>query len=263
MWVFDSFSTLVSNALDDKEAKNSQSKAAYSGVITTLFDLNTSILPIAVCSSATTAGALHESVSTYFCKIILFSNQFQTFFTYLVNPHIWIRTSARFSPIVDNKTELKKFVKVLNSGLGSSIVLPKELVDDLISSFGGCLVLYQELLMFPNVADGLKKMKAEHSESLMHALDLQKGQIFSELSLERYELLQAIANGEKIKNAASPAAKYLLAKHGDVQAFLGIHPEGHLIFALPMTKESLKQVAPLIDAKKSLYTSFLRFIGLL
>ena len=108
--------------------------------------------------------------------------------------------------------------------------------------------------MFPNVADGLKKMKAEHSESLMHALDLQKGQIFSELSLERYELLQAIANGEKIKNAASPAAEYLLAKHGDVQAFLGIHPEGHLIFALPMTKESLKQVESSIDAKKSLFT---------
>jgi hypothetical protein len=66
MWVFDSFSTLVSNALDDKEAKDSKSKAAYSGVITMIFDLNTSMIPVAVCSSATTAGALNESTPSYF-----------------------------------------------------------------------------------------------------------------------------------------------------------------------------------------------------
>jgi len=100
----------------------------------------------------------------------------------------------------------------------------------------------------------LKKLKAAHTEQLKYALDLQKGQTFSLLSLRRYELLQAVARGEKIENVMSPAAKYLLAKHGDVQEFLGIHPEGHLIFALPMTKESLKQVESSIDAKKSLFT---------
>jgi hypothetical protein len=56
MWVLDSFNTLVSNALEVKERR-----AAYAGVITTLFDLNTSIIPVAVCSSATNAGALSES----------------------------------------------------------------------------------------------------------------------------------------------------------------------------------------------------------
>ena len=134
------------------------------------------------------------------------------------------------------------------------------IVDDLISSLGGCLVLYQDLLKFPNVTDGLKKLKAVHTEHLKHVLDLQNGQTFSTLSLSRYELLQAVARGEKIENPASPAAKYLLAKHGDVQAFLCIHPEGHLIFALPMTKESLKQVESLIDAKKSLLTQILSHI---
>jgi low temperature requirement protein LtrA len=57
MWVLDSFSTLVSNALNPHE-----SKVAYAGMISMLFDLNTSIIPIAVCSSATTAGALSESL---------------------------------------------------------------------------------------------------------------------------------------------------------------------------------------------------------
>jgi hypothetical protein len=40
----------------------------------------------------------------------------------------------------------------------------------------------------------------------------------------------------------SPAAKYLLETHGDIPPFLGIHPEGYLIFALPMTKQSLKEI---------------------
>ena len=62
MWVFDSFSTLVSKALASTEEK----KAEYDGVISMLFRLNTAMLPIAVCSSATTAGALNESTSSRF-----------------------------------------------------------------------------------------------------------------------------------------------------------------------------------------------------
>ena len=57
MWVLDSFSTLVSKALASTEEKKSE----YDSVISMLFDLNTSIIPIAICSSATTAGALNES----------------------------------------------------------------------------------------------------------------------------------------------------------------------------------------------------------
>ncbi len=60
MWVFDSFSTLVTNALRDPS-----STSAYSGVIATIFDLNASMIPVAVCSSATTAGALNSSELFY------------------------------------------------------------------------------------------------------------------------------------------------------------------------------------------------------
>jgi beta-phosphoglucomutase-like phosphatase (HAD superfamily) len=81
MWVFDSFSTLVSNALEDKEAKDSKSKAAYSGVISTLFRLNTAMLPIAVCSSATTAGALNESTPSRLFFFKVNESRFQINFT--------------------------------------------------------------------------------------------------------------------------------------------------------------------------------------
>ena len=150
-------------------------------------------------------------------------------------------------------------MKFLSSESSSSIVLSEELVDDIVSSFGGCFIFFEQLLKHTNVADELKRMKVVHTENLMYALDLQKGQSFSEVSLERYELLKAIAKGEKITNTASPAAEYLLAKHGKIEAFIGIHPEGHLVFALPMTKQSLVQ----IEQKKSLslYLFLMRYAG--
>ena len=75
MWVIDSFSTLVSKAVVSTEEKKSE----YDGVISTLFDLNTSIIPIAVCSSATTAGALNESkLSLFVCLCTCFSFKFQS-----------------------------------------------------------------------------------------------------------------------------------------------------------------------------------------
>ena len=141
-------------------------------------------------------------------------------------------------------------MKSLSSELRNPVVLSEELVDDLVSSFGGCFIFYEQLLEHTNVADKLKQMKVVHTENLMSALDLNDDQTFSRSSLKRYELLLAVARGEKIKNPASPAAKYLLAKHGDIQAFIGIHPEGHLVFALPMTKQSLVQIEPLLEAKK-------------
>ena len=67
MWVFDSFSTLVWNANRDISLKS-----YYSGVIATIFSLNKSMIPVAVCSSATTAGELNSSELCTFC-LLLFS----------------------------------------------------------------------------------------------------------------------------------------------------------------------------------------------
>ena len=129
--------------------------------------------------------------------------------------------------------------------------------NELISSFGGCLLHYENLLQQPNPAKELEKMKATHTDNLKSALDLSEGQDFSAMSLKRYDLLLAIDRGEKIIKVTSPAAKYLIAKHGDIEAFLGVHPDGHLVFALPMTTYSLKQIEPLTK----LYVSYFRYIG--
>ena len=149
-------------------------------------------------------------------------------------------------------------MKSLSSELRNPVVLSEELVDDLISSFVGCFILYRRLLKHTNVADELKNMKNNHTQDLMSVLDLQKGQSFSEVSLERYELLLAVARGEKI-STMTPAAEYLLAKHGKIEAFIGIHPEGHLVFALPMTKQSLVQIEQ--NKSLSVYLFLMRHIG--
>jgi hypothetical protein len=235
MWVLDSFSTLVSNALDPKE-----SKTAYAAVITTLFDLNTSIIPVAVCSSATTAGALNESKNLLHFILIYFYLRFPAI---LVNPHIWVRAITCFPPVVDDPVKLKEFIKSLCSNYG--IVLSEQLVKDIIASFGGCLLLYEKLLKHSrgDVEKELNNLKETHLTQLRSALNLQKGQVFTIESLERYKLLQAVARGEKIFDKETPEAKYLIAKHGEIQAFLGIHPEKYLVFALPMTEQALKIIA--------------------
>lgn len=254
MWVLDSFSTLVSNALKAKAAKNARLEFEFGGVISTLFDLNTSIIPVAVCSSATTAGALNESKIYFICSFSYFPPNSLALLSLLVNPHIWVRARSIYPPIIEDTAELRKFVKSLGSK--SSAVLSEELVNDMISSFGGCLLFYENLLgNNTTIETDFNKLKEVHTEQLKSALNLQKMQVFSEESLERYELLQAVARGDKISNNASPAAKYLLAKHGDIQAFLGIHPEGYLTFALPMTKRSLEEIEPLIRPKIQIINS--------
>ena len=94
-------------------------------------------------------------------------------------------------------------------------------------------------------------MKINHTENLKFALDLNNGQYFSNVSLERYELLQAIARGEKIYNLSSQAARYLLAKHGEIEAIL--------VLALPMTMNILKQIED--NKALSVYITFMRYIG--
>ena len=135
---------------------------------------------------------------------------------FTVKPHVWVRTRAWFPPIVEDERELKKFAKCLTSESKQLSVIPAGLVDDAVSSFVGCLMLYKELFSAnKNVTDELKKMKDDNTTNLIYALDLKDVQSFSYDSLERFELLQAIARGEKITPQSNHAAEYLLSKHGD------------------------------------------------
>jgi hypothetical protein len=169
------------------------------------------------------------------------------------NPDIWRRTIPLYPPVVEDKTVLKEFIKVLC--IKSGTVLSEKIVNDVISSFGGCFLLYTRLFDWSpatstSVERDLNSLKEKHTGQLKSALNLYSKQSFSVESLERYELLQAVARGEKIRNQRSRAARYLLTKHEEIQPFLGIHPEGHLTLALPMTRQSLKDVEHVIDTEK-------------
>jgi hypothetical protein len=62
LWIFDSFCQLVTNTLDD----NTTNKAYYRGLIRDLFDLNEVLIPVLVCSSATTSILLGEGTCWLF-----------------------------------------------------------------------------------------------------------------------------------------------------------------------------------------------------
>ena len=55
IWIFDSFSNIITSALE-KAAIGSM--ASHRAIVSELFQLSSVLIPIPVCSSATTAGAL-------------------------------------------------------------------------------------------------------------------------------------------------------------------------------------------------------------
>ena len=180
---------------------------------------------------------------------------FFALFAFSVSPHVWVRTRAWFPPIVEDREELKKFAHSVYNKSNSSIVLSEDLIDDIVSSFGGCLLLYEELLSAnKDVPSELQIKKDQNTSNLILALDLKDGQTFSTVSLSRFKLLQAVAEGEKITRGRALDEKYFLSKHGDIQPFLGVHPEGHLFLALPMTKQSLKEIEPLVARKRGYFS---------
>ena len=62
LWIMDSFCRLVSNALSVDTQRGS--RAEYRDAICMLFELNRVLIPVPVCSSATTAGDLAKGKYT-------------------------------------------------------------------------------------------------------------------------------------------------------------------------------------------------------
>lgn len=136
-----------------------------------------------------------------------------------------------------------------------------ELAIELVKNLGGCIQGYKEVIKNASVNENLKDKKKKHSRGLRFVLDLLKDTPFTQVSLERYELLRAIANGERVSVNSTSQAFFLLSKHGQYSEFLGIHPEGYLVFALPMTEFCLRDIEPemwLIPLVQETYKSVLR-----
>jgi hypothetical protein len=64
-------------------------------------------------------------------------------------------------------------------------VLSDEVVDDLISSFGGCLLLYENILINKNIQSDLQAIKKNHTAQLRSVLNLEDDQDFNIASFRR------------------------------------------------------------------------------
>ena len=174
----------------------------------------------------------------------------------VVSGRVYLRTRLLNPPFVSDRDQLRNYICFQNSHYYERTdSLSEELMDELIDNFGGGLLLYQNVFNRPGIRRALEDIKTTHVEDLRKTLDLTRAQTFTAASRERFELLEAVAKGDKIPYLGTDEVKYHLTKHGDVRPFLAIRPEGHLILAVPMTREALKSLQPIIKVKSIPFVS--------
>ena len=132
-----------------------------------------------------------------------------------------------------------------------------------MKNLGGCIQGYKEVIGTGSVYQSLHEKKEMHTRGLLCVLDMEENaRGFTQASLDRYELLRRIAtNGERIPVKSSSQAISLLSRRGQYSEYLGVHPEGYLVFALPMTESSLQDIEPdiwLIPVVQERYKNVLR-----
>jgi len=167
----------------------------------------------------------------------------------VVNPHVWKRSVPFYPPTITDEKKLQTFCQEL-SKFYYVTKLDDGLALEIVRNLGGCLQMYATLVRAgeKEIPRKLKQLKEFHTDSIRKALDLSTDRQFSRLSIERYELLRDIYHGKIVTAISTPAAENLLAKHAGIDAILGVHPDGHLVFAIPMTRFSLEILAPEILA---------------
>ena len=108
----------------------------------------------------------------------------------------------------------------------------EEIVQQIVDTAGSNLVVLKELASSSNIQAKMQTRLDDQIRNL-RALSYQK---------EAYELLMTIAKGEKLISytSSNDAHSLLLSQRKNFDAVCGVHPDGHLILAMPVTKKALK-----------------------
>ena len=132
---------------------------------------------------------------------------------------------------MNDKRELKEYVRSVMIQGGSAPV-DEEIVQQIVETAGSNFLMLKNLANSPNVQAKMQTLLDTQIENLT-ALSHQK---------EAYELLMTIAKGEKlIRFMGSKSSHLLLLSQRDTfDPLCGVHPDGHLILAMPVTKVALQ-----------------------
>lgn len=147
-----------------------------------------------------------------------------------MNAHVWVRTRPFFAPFVSDENELKKYVKSVILKRGQEVI-GDDVIQDIVDTAGSNFVELERLAISSNPTLEIENLVQLHTLYLRKLKTSQKG---------AYDLLAMIVSGAKVnKCQGDDDHMLLLSRHPDIDAFCCVHPNGHLILAMPVTKKAL------------------------
>ena len=117
-------------------------------------------------------------------------------------------------------------------------------VQEIVDTAGSNLAMLTNLSTESDTRRAVEKFEKEHTNRLRTLLGLSSQalsvSIREEYRQEAFDLLLRIANGDIVDmSGADVVHRFFLSRHNNTDAICGTHPEGHLVFAMPVTKRAI------------------------
>jgi hypothetical protein len=117
-------------------------------------------------------------------------------------------------------------------------------VQEIVDTAGSNLAMLTLLSKQSDTRRAVEKFEKEHTNRLRILLGLPsqalRVSIREEYRQEAFDLLLRIANGDIVDMSRGHVVhRFFLSRHGEIEAICGTHPEGHLVFAMPVTKRAI------------------------
>jgi hypothetical protein len=162
----------------------------------------------------------------------------------LVNAHVWVRTHPFFAPFVNDTNELKKYVKSVMMHQGGHQTIHESEVQEIVDTAGSNLAMLTNLSTQSDTRKAVEEFEEEHPDQLRILLGLSNqawsASIREEDRQKAFDLLLRIANGDIVRmNYDDDIHRFFLSRHNNIDAICGTHPEGHLVFAMPVTQRAI------------------------
>lgn len=175
---------------------------------------------------------------------MLMSILFEISINALVNAHVWVRSHPFFAPFVNDTSQLRKYVKSIMIHRGGHQTIHDADVQEIVDTAGSNLAMLSLLSTKSDTRKTVEGFEKRHTDQLRILLGLSNkassASIREQDRQEAFDLLLRIANGEIVEMSYDdPVHRVFLSTHNTIDAICGAHPEGHLVFAMPVTKRAI------------------------
>jgi len=117
-------------------------------------------------------------------------------------------------------------------------------IQEIVDTAGSNLAMLTNLSTQSDTRKAVGELEENHTNQLRTLLGLSSkassASIREEYRQEAFDLLLRIANGDIVRmNYDNDIHRIFLSRHNNTDAICGTHPEGHLVFAMPVTKRAI------------------------